>query len=393
MSHAETSFFDLHLLLLGANCWIEQRQSGNYNLPDLTRWAWNRLSALQFERGEQPPPTQEALLNYLTHPIDELFAKPEIPETLIAFSILDNFPIETEYDLADGVREYLQETGLEHITTIQALVEVDENNIARSMQHELAKQFQAANLNDTDRLEVEARYARWRSFFSVEHNVVNPVADGFLFDGFWQEIRDTFYEPAHLRHSRIVTQGHDNKPVYLISPNCGLLYRNTSRAFEPITACPDFGGVSQAIKRPVRDGDFILKLTHQRRILIPGIPEQRLFDALKIHPYVQDVRLYPGVDRYDLRIVLQDGEVHAIDVKDHRRPYALERHLGGKQALPWIAEHEQSLLGFDKFFYLLPQSRVNYYRNGLTILDDTIKRIPNLFVMSIEHYLEELSHV
>lgn len=393
MSHAETSFFDVHLLLLGANYWIEQRQSGNYNLPDLTRWACHRLSALQLERGEPPAVTHDATLRYLTQPLDELFATSEIPELLTAYSIVDNFPIETEYDIADGVREYLQETGLEHITTIQALVEVNENNNVRSMQHELAKRFQAPNLSDDDRLKIEAQYARWRSFFSVEHNVVNPVADGFLFDTFWQDIRDTFYEPAHLRHNRIVAQGHDNKLVYLISPSCGLLYRNTSHAFEPITACPDFGGVGQAIKRPVRDGDFILKQTHQRRILIPGIPEQRLFDTLHAHPYVQDVRLYPGVDRYDLRVVLLDGTVHALDVKDHRRPYALERHLGGKQALPWIAPHEQALLGFDKFFYLIPQSRVNHYRNGLSTLNDTTSRVPSLFVMSIERYLEELSYV
>ena len=88
MSHVETSLFDVHLLLLGANCWIEQRQSGNYNLPDLTRWACHRLSALQFERGDQPTVTQDATLRYLIQPLDELFAGSEIPELLTAYSIL-----------------------------------------------------------------------------------------------------------------------------------------------------------------------------------------------------------------------------------------------------------------------------------------------------------------
>jgi len=393
MGHTENSFFDLHLLLLGATCWIDQRQAGNYNLPDLTKWACHRLNAMQFENGELPVLTQEDMLRYLTRPINEIIEPTRIPEGLNAYSILDNFPIETEYDVADGVREYLQEEGLERVTTIQALVEVDENSATQSIQRQLAKQFQASNLTDTERLEIEAQYTRWRSFFMVQHNVVNPVVDGFLFDTFWQEIRDEFYEPAHLRQSRVVTQSSEHEPVYLISPNCGLLYRNTSGAFEPVTACPDFEGVGQAIERLVRNGDFILKQTHQRRILIPGIPEHRLFEALQSHPNVQEMRLYPGVDRYDLLVILQNGERHAIDVKDHRRPYALERQLSGKRAMPYIAEHEENLLGFDKFVYLIPQSRVNHYGKGLSKLINIIQRNPDLFVMTIERYVEELSHV
>jgi hypothetical protein len=393
MSSTKTSFFDIHLLLLGATYWIEQRQAGNYNLPDLTKWAFHHLSAMQFGRGEQPALTHEGMLRFLTHPIEELVDSTHIPENLTAYSILDNFPVETEYDVADGVREYLQEQGLEGVTTIKSLVEMNENSAVQSIHRQLAKQFQASNLTDDERLEIEAQYTRWRSFFTVQHNVVNPVVDGFLFDTFWQEIRDEFYEPAYLRQSRVVTQSSNYEPIYFISPNCGLLYRNTSGAFEPVTACPEFEGVGQAMERPVRDGDFILKQTHQRRILIPGIPEHRLFETLQSHPNLQEMRLYPGVDRYDLLIILKNGERHAIDVKDHRRPYALERQLSGKRAIPHIAEHEENLLGFDKFVYLIPQSRVRHYSSGLSKLINITKRIPDLFVMTIERYVEDLSHV
>jgi hypothetical protein len=392
MNDSDSSLFDLHLLLLGASCWIEQRQAGDFNLPDMTRWALNRLHAMQVERKENPTVSQEETLHYLTRPLQELFESIVLPESLTAYSILDNFPVETEFDLADGVQEYLQEKNLAGISSIQAFVETDENNAAQSIQRSLSKRYQAAGLSDTERLAIEEEYVKWRSFFTIERLVVNPAQNGLLFDSFWHKIRDEFYEPAQLLHPRIIIQNAKKEPVYLISPNSGLLYRNVSGAFQPITVSPEFEGVEQAIQQAVKEGDFVLKQTHQRRILIPGIPEHRLFEALKGFPQVRELRLYPGVDRYDLRLRLQNGEVHALDVKDHRRPYALEQQLG-KRALPQIAEHEQSLLGYDVFVYLIPQSRVNNYPNGLVNLKRIAQRATNLLVMSIEEYLEELSHV
>ena len=300
--------------------------------------------------------------------------------------------METEFDLADGVQEYLQEKNLVGISSIQAFVETNENNAAQSIQRSLSKRYQAVGLSDVERVAIEQEYVKWRSFFTTKRLVVNPAHDRLLFDSFWHKIRDEFYEPAHLLHSRIITQNAKKQPVYLISPNSGLLYLNISVAFQPITVSPEFEGIEQAIEQTVKEGDFVLKQTHQRRILIPGIPEQRLFEALKGFPQVCELRLYPGIDRYDLRLRLQNGEVHALDVKDHRRPYALEQQLG-KRALPHIAEHEQSLLGYDVFVYLIPQSRVNNYPNGLANLKRIAKHTTNLLVMTIEEYLEELSHV
>lgn len=393
MDPTSHSHFDLHLILVGADVWLAQRKTGDFNVPDITTWALHALHQRQIERSDMPTVTHEETLRYLTRPLDELFDPPSIPSSLTAVSILDNFPIETEFDLADGIIEYLQQKGLDRVSTVGQLIEKDTNAAARSKQVELSNQYQSAELSDTQRRNIEQQYVDWRTFFTVEHNIVNPQADGLVFDAQWLAIRDEFYEPAHRRRQRIVDHNADGDPVYRISPTCGLLYRNNSDEFQPITSVPAFDPHIDIEERPIREGDFVLKQTHQRRILIPGIPEMVLYEALLNHPAVTEVRLYPGVDRYDLRVRLRNNMIHGIDVKDYRRPQSMEKLLRRQKAHPNIDEHEQNELGYDYFFYLLPEARVALYDHGLESLRRFAERHQHLEVMTIEGYLQELSHV
>lgn len=392
MESIQESIFDLHLMLVGAAEWLAYRQDGNFKLPELASWTLHTIHRRQVEYGETPTSTHEDALLYLTRPIEEIFEAPRIPVSLDAVTILDNFPVETEFYLADGVGEYLQDKGLDRISSIKDLVELETNKAARSMKVDLSNRYQMSGLSDTQRRALEQQYVDWRSFFRLEHNIVNPAADGLLFDSQWLLIRDEFYELAEKRHYRITARNASGEPVYLISQQCGLLYRTHSGDFQPITSCPDFDRHNQIEERPVREGDYVLKQTHQRRILIPGIPEMRLYDVLINHPAVEAVRLYPGVDRYDLRVILRDGTIHGIDVKDHRRSDALQKALS-RDAHPNIDHHEQAELGYDHFFYLLPDARVARYDRGLKPLVQLVRKHQNLTVMSIGQYLQELAHV
>ena len=286
----------------------------------------------------------------------------------------------------------MEDIGLNSISSIHELIELTTNALARSKKVDLSNQYRTLGLTDEQRRNIENEYVQWRTFFRVENNIVNPDTSGLLFDSLWAEIRNAYYEPAHLRHSQIVTRDPQGISVYLLSEQCGLLYRNSSGEFQPITVCPNFDPYDN-IMIEVGENDYVLKRTHQRRILIPGIPELYLFDILKSHPAVNDVRLYPGVDRYDLRVSLRNGVIHAIDIKDHRRTNALENLLRRKQVKPNLSEQEQNELGYDLFFYLLPDAKVSNYDRGLTNLKTLAKRHTKVMIMSISDYMERINNV
>lgn len=67
----------------------------------------------------------------------------------------------------------------------------------------------------------------------------------------------------------------------------------------------------------------------RRYILAPGRPELALATALERLDL--NVELWPGVDRYDLRVTFPRGEIWALDVKDWSNPVQLAAHL---QAIP-----------------------------------------------------------
>lgn len=393
MTPPENDSFSIHLLMVGAYQWLAHRQDNDFNLPDITRWALHSLHRYQLIREESPTLTHLDTLLYLVRPIAEIFDSSSIPSNLSATQILDNFPIETEFDLADDIWDYMDDMGLNSISNIRDLIELTTNAPARSKKVDLSNQYQTLGLTDQQRRNIESEYVRWRTFFSIENNIVNPATSGLLFDSLWAEIRDKFYEPAYLRHSQVVTYDKKGKPVYRISEQCGLLYRNSSGEFQPIVAYPNFDPYNNIRLLPVEENDFVLKRTHQRRILIPGIPELYLFGVLNSHPAVHEVRLYPGVDRYDLRVNLRNGIIHAIDIKDHRRTTALENLLRRKRVTPNISKNEQNELEYDSFFYLLPDARVEHYDRGLTNLKILAKRHMNVMIMSVSEYLESMNNV
>jgi hypothetical protein len=386
------SYFDFHLILLGAANWVAERQNQSYVPPDITAWALHRLHARQIQREETPTVSHQQTMLYLTQSLNDLFDTSELPSELPMESILDNFPNETVFDLADGVSDYLASTKLDQISNIASFINEDENAAAKSVKDRLKKQYEQVGLSVERRSAIEDEYVKWRSFFTVINNIITPDSENsFMLDSFWQNMRDEYYEPTSPLHSRIVEIDSNGNQFYLLSQHCGLLYRNRSGRFEPITYSK-FEGIDKVTKRPVTDHDFILKQTHQRRILIPGIPEMWLYEQLKQHPSVKSVHLYPGIDRYDLRVEFKTGLIDAIDIKDHSQPYSLQKILSYKNALPHIDDYEREQLRFDRFFFLIPQFRVSGkgFPNRLHDLQQLAKRHNDLFIQTIETYLQEL---
>jgi len=74
-----------------------------------------------------------------------------------------------------------------------------------------------------------------------------------------------------------------------------------------------------------RNGVHWLRPDLRRYILAPGRPELTLAAELKALRLT--VQLWPGVDRYDLRVMLPGAEIWAIDVKDWSNPVQLASYV------------------------------------------------------------------
>src|SRR5712691_2203011 len=101
---------------------------------------------------------------------------------------------------------------------------------------------------------------------------------------------------------------------------------------------------------------LVLKRGLHLRTHIPGITEIQLYrwllqDVQSTQPMLQQVVLWPGVDRYDLLLRFQDG-TWAVDVKDYKDPFALGKHIA--QDNRHFAENE---LIWNYWFYVYPSYR------------------------------------
>ncbi len=74
-----------------------------------------------------------------------------------------------------------------------------------------------------------------------------------------------------------------------------------------------------------KDEVFWLRREIRRYWTFPGIPELRL--ARTLRELGIEVTLWPDFDKYDLRVILPNGEVWAVDVKDWAKPALLARHV------------------------------------------------------------------
>jgi len=372
------------LIVLGAQRWLEYFNGDTQQLDELSIWASHYLHAQEIRRRLPASLTLWDRLQTLSQPLARLFEAGDLPPTFdwqYGDSLL--YDGGAQFVFSPQAEDYLNSLKPQDLGNLSQLINQHENDSFRVKHGDLLQRYQAAE-HPTERRALVERYANWRSFFTVERCIVNPSKDGLIFE--WGEYQ-AFYELARPQQRQLAPQGR-----YAISPAVGLLYPDSSGKMQPLVNSAEFDSTKISY-RPAHPDDWVLKRTHQRRILIPGIPENRLFQAVEAHPAVREVQRYPGIDRYDARVTLHSGQVHAVDVKDYQQPDLLIRQLEGKRALPIIDSFEEDLR-WDTFFYLLPAARVREYPSGAwERLQALAQRHPSLFVMTIESYQERLNHV
>ena len=115
------------------------------------------------------------------------------------------------------------------------------------------------------------------------------------------------------------------------------------------------------------------------RVTLPGIPEMSLFLAMEAlqqkHPeHLLEVLRWPGIDRYDLRLLFSDEKAWAVDVKDREDPYRLAADLK-----PLYNEAD---LKYDEAFYLFPARRLRENQNYRTILQEESSPLPSTHMIT-----------
>jgi len=110
-----------------------------------------------------------------------------------------------------------------------------------------------------------------------------------------------------------------------------------------------------------------LKRSVAQRVCVPGLPEVRLYDwACKLQEKdagLLDVSLWPGVDRYDLRLVFSDNSAWAIDVKDYADPTNLARQVSGKSF------YNLEPFRWDEGYYVFPRHRLEWNRSYVELFN------------------------
>ncbi|HVB22966.1 MAG TPA: hypothetical protein VNG51_13575 [Ktedonobacteraceae bacterium] len=139
---------------------------------------------------------------------------------------------------------------------------------------------------------------------------------------------------------------------------CGPLYQRNNRlgSIKPSACAGRCPGPQGWQKLDPLSNTLVLKRGIHLRTHIPGIIEIQLYRWLTndIQPtelQLQQVVLWPGVDRYDLLLRFQDG-TWAVDVKDYKSPFALGKHIA--QDNRHVAE---SSLEWKCWFYVYPSYR------------------------------------
>jgi len=139
---------------------------------------------------------------------------------------------------------------------------------------------------------------------------------------------------------------------------CGPLYQRNNRlgSIKPSACTGRCPGPQGWQDLDPLSNTLVLKRGLHLRTHIPGITEIQLYrwllqDVQSTQPMLQQVVLWPGVDRYDLLLRFQDG-TWAVDVKDYKDPFALGKHIA--QDNRHFTENE---LTWHYWFYVYPSYR------------------------------------
>ena len=341
-------------LLVGLAAWFSDKRT--YPFPSLLQHACH---ALALHQTLAPfPRTMTGLLRLMHTPVRSWWPL-GIPPEFDADSGL-------VYDdqLSEEASRYLYQELYERAQlSPQASAELQQLTIENYQFRRLIEQLWAAYDHDPEA--AQESYVRLRRFL-IEHPYATP-----------DDIHDVFWDVSYLSMADVgglygddLLSGQD----YWNCKRCGPLAERYGqlRGVNP-SACNDHRSSLSYVQRvPWRRGLRRITVGLHWRVCLPGIPELTLFRALDAlqqqHPQrLATVRLWPGIDRYDIRLEFVNGTAWAADMKDYRDPDGLAPHL-----LPIYGEGD---LRYDESFYIIPTRRLQH-DNYLQMAREHAKKLP-----------------
>jgi hypothetical protein len=336
-----------------------QTRAKLYPYPPVFEYGLNLLAA---KVGVGFPPTLRGILEIFQRPISEWWRDEFGPlpvEIDQRFSLLE---AGSQIYLHEQLEDYLfnfQLPGSGRIRPEDILLH-QHNELIAAFVHELREAY------EVDSQSAQYIYRTVRSFINT-HPFITPMKmrRALILPTYHDKVLE-FYEPVtHVPDLAM----RDN--CFLNCPNCGVVvHRNgvdsSAKASLCQAQCPGDGGWIR-----VEDADdlHVLKRGVLLRTHIPGQPEMRLYRWLTEvvgpkNPELE-VELYPGIDRYDLRLIFRLGgnqTVWAIDVKDHRTPAVLSSQLLSDPRPYYLGDWQWS-----QAYYVIPDYRLRVHP---TFIDD-----------------------
>lgn len=318
-----------------------------YPYPAELQHAMNGLALMM---GKNFPKTRRNFLALMTDPLISWW----IPNGGAEIDGFDSrFTLMYGSELSDPAENYLIEGKLRGVN-ISELLTLKDNAIMRRFFEDMREAYQTA-LDDDKATQVERDYAIVRTFVT-ENAYAYPDLIRRNLPYHLKDIVLEMYIPAAQQSARLLFEDS-----YWHCRQCGMVSIDHERNWHGLkpdvcaVRCPGNAGWYEIPSDP---NVLILRSGIQRRTLIPGQPEMALYRWLneEIHPeksQVVDVTLYPGVDRYDIRLLFSNDEVWAVDVKDYRLPTELGAHIA-QSPEPYNADPR---LRWDQAFYVVADDR------------------------------------
>lgn len=337
--------------------------SHKYPYPRELQYALNILSQTMLRRGQPYPPTITKVLQLFEHDLNTWWPLDTLPE-----GIDRDFPLLDEGTLDEQVLEYLGRLALSDEASLQSIQAVVDNELIRKVLDKLRQ----ASYKNAQRAHRE--YVTVRRFLIEHPRATDSQLRQHLGSLRYVELADirTMYREAGSLNHKLLHRDKKGNPHYWLCPHCGgVLHwtRGRPRCAKPSVCGRLYPGYQG--RQPIKpDTDlWVLKWAIHARTCLPGIREVKLFESLQeiANPYSDqiEVKLWPGVDRYDLQLRFSD-EVWAIDVKDYKIPEALADVIANDT----LYNAEKSLR-WDRGFYVVPFYRTDRH----AIYEDYLERV------------------
>ncbi|MEG5033542.1 restriction endonuclease-related protein [Microcoleus sp. AT3-D2] len=352
----KTEVFDY--LVIGSKEYLERDKK--YPYPDLLRHAMNCL-AFEIKQSISFPKTMNGFLKLLEKPVKKWCPSSSIPKEFDRdLGLMD------EGSLSEEANDYLAEVLLEKggipeyaRASIKQLA-IDNLKFTKIL-NKLREVY-----NDSDSELAQKEYLLVRRFL-----IKNPYTTP-------SQIRKTFMRGKHISTEEVgeLYEECQENQTYWYCDRCGVLTEKHGKlkGIKPRLCGNHHKDQSYAHQVEWETGLLRIKDGIHQRVCFPGIPELNLCSAVEElkekHPaYLHQVKLYPGLDRYDLQLGFGDGTVWAIDIKDVRDPYKL-----AKNVKPLYSEGS---LRYDESFYVISDRCMANYPDYLEILRQAAKQLPN----------------